>query len=83
MRPAWPPGFLPLDSRKELVFLPSPSDEGGLLELLLFLLTRAFSVSMRCHSASRWSNSAMISLSFSTSVSVDRSGRGSFGGMPS
>ncbi|CAM3605955.1 hypothetical protein POHY109586_15950 [Polaromonas hydrogenivorans] len=34
--PVWPPGFLPEATRSEAVFF-KPSQDGGLLEFLLFL----------------------------------------------
>ena len=56
--PTWPPTLLPGDSRRERVFFASPSDEGGLLELWLFLFTFD-------SSASRRASSVRIIISFS------------------
>jgi hypothetical protein len=75
LAPFCPPAFLPDDSRNELVFLAHPSDEGGLLELSLFMPSFASSASMRA-------NRVTMRSSLSVWDSRERSGRLGFGGMP-
>ena len=60
---------LPDDSRNEFVFLAKPSDDGGLLELSLFMPSFA-------STASRRANSASMRRSLSVSDSCVKSGRG-------
>src|SRR5471032_2381574 len=73
--PVWPPGGLPDGSRNELVFLVSPSDDGGLLEFWLVLFTFD-------SSASRRANKLKMSVSFSSCERRERSGAGGFFAMP-